>query len=222
MRYINKLGTYARGVVAGRLQRSAAKDIDNSIDELFECAVSGWAAEHWLRFNDHEVNCTVQLYKWCNQIKQTNPRMCLISIDLEYMILSPAIRSATQSAARMSRPDIRISIGGYAGRSVECKRLEAKSKLPGLYASKGMTRFVTGQYGAGERVGIMIGFVLNRNEPIIVKSINRAVIGNSGLGVGHTLTRLPATHIIPWQHTSTHLRSSDGPITLRHYLLDLR
>ena len=56
---------------------------------------------------------------------------------------------------------------------VECKRVGAgEAALNQLYVTKGVDRFVTGQYGAGHYRGVMLGYVLKLPSAVLVEGID--------------------------------------------------
>lgn len=66
---------------------------------------------------------------------------------------------------------------------VECKRVgNGEATLNQRYVTKGVSRFVTGQYGAGHHWGMMLGYVLRLPSAALVNGIDariRATYGES-------------------------------------------
>jgi hypothetical protein len=95
---------------------------------------------------------------------------------------------------------------------VECKRVApGNSTLNGRYVTEGVARFVTGKYGAGHHVGIMLGYVLRLPLADLIEVIDatvRATYGNdAGLAsvvvhkeavsmASHELTQPAGHHIV--------------------------
>jgi hypothetical protein len=135
-----------------------AEQIDRLVRQLLEAAISLWEQNHWLTYDLEEENCTVQLYRWCQTACRQDRRFALLVPHLEWVNLTAAILAGVESVRSASRPDLRIEIG-EVGRAIECKRLAPTGHWPRAYVHKGLARFVLGNYGHGELVGYMVGYV---------------------------------------------------------------
>ncbi|MBO2953959.1 hypothetical protein J6350_11460 [Burkholderia pseudomallei] len=68
---------------------------------------------------------------------------------------------------------------------VECKRVgHGESALNQRYVTKGVDRFVTGQYAAGHLWGIMLGYVLRLPNDTLVKGIDARIRSTYGETAG--------------------------------------
>lgn len=64
---------------------------------------------------------------------------------------------------------------------VECKRVgNGEAKLNQRYVTQGVSRFATGQYGAGHHHGVMLGYVLKLPSTTVVESIDARIRANYG------------------------------------------
>jgi hypothetical protein len=64
---------------------------------------------------------------------------------------------------------------------VECKRVgNGESALNQRYVTKGVDRFVTGQYGAGHHLGLMLGYVLRLPSATLVTGIDARIRSTYG------------------------------------------
>ncbi len=69
--------------------------------------------------------------------------------------------------------------GAYLG--VECKRVgHGESTLNQRYVTKGVDRFVTGQYATGHQGGMMLGYVLKLPSATVVESIDARIRATYG------------------------------------------
>jgi hypothetical protein len=208
------------GVLAPALQELVARDIDGLVDELLHHAVEQWRLTGWHRFDDLEINCTIQLYKCLSEVGRSRLALRILTLQLEWVQPTAEMMAGNESASGMKRPDLNISLGLTAARLVECKRLALTGGLPKRYVDEGMARFVSGKYAES---GIMVGYVQADTPPEVVDAINTEVDGHWDMGSTHRLAHLSAaSHTGLQRYQSNHIRSSLPPTTLQHYLVDMR
>ena len=58
----------------------------------------------WRRFDNNEVNCTVQMYRHSRECIRRDRRFALISVHLEPIDVTPDIREGKQSTTTSKRP----------------------------------------------------------------------------------------------------------------------
>lgn len=208
------------GVISPTITSLISRDIDDLIDQLIVQAVDLWRLANWQRFDDLEINCTIQLFKWISEAKHRKRNLEILNVQLEYVLPTPEMMAGTQSAATMSRPDIRISIGQAAERLLECKRLSLSNSHPKLYVLQGMSRFLTEHYG-GQARAAMIGYVQADNPRKVVVAINREVAATAGMGSGAQLRCGRSRQQSLYRYESIHHGTALTTVTLRHYILDL-
>ncbi|WP_420610960.1 hypothetical protein [Candidatus Poriferisodalis sp.] len=160
-----------RGSAVEWLQRAVVKDLDARVKELLAAAVDKWRADGWDRFDSHEDNCTVQVYRWIRECTRRDSRFALLTVCLQYVNVAPEILRGNQSAQTATRPDLRIEVA-QEGRAIECKRIEPGGAWVRDYVHKGLARFVTGNYGYAEETGFMIGYVGSGAPGTLIARIN--------------------------------------------------
>jgi hypothetical protein len=210
------------GAVTPAVHRLMATAIDDMINEAMNAAVSSWRDDAWIRFGDHEADCTVQLHARVEEAVRKTPRLRSLSPRLEWVQVTPGMLAGTESAATAGRPDLRFYVGLRVGVAAECKRLSLGAGHPRLYVNEGMARFVTGEYASKETRGGMIGYVQADQPDEIVGVINRNVIAHAAMGPGHELRRAAAQQAITDRYRSEHQRVKMSTIDLEHYLVDMR
>jgi hypothetical protein len=209
------------GTIAPAVHRLVATALDETVDEGIGAAVSAWQADGWLRYDDHEANCTIQLYRCLEESIRRIPRLRLLSARLEWVQPTPQMYAGIQSATKTSRPDLRLSIGRDAGITLECKRLSLGEGHPRNYVYEGMNRFVSGNYSASETRGGMVGYVQADAPAEILLAVNVAVAGHPSMGAGHELQPDASIAAVTDRYKSSHDRASLSGIELTHYWLDM-
>ncbi|MEZ5371265.1 MAG: hypothetical protein R2704_00625 [Microthrixaceae bacterium] len=210
------------GYVDPVLEQYLAGGIDRLVPDLIERALVKWRDGGFVRFDDYEANCTIQVFRWMVAERETNPDFHCVHPRLEWVQPTPEMFAAKESASHMRRPDIRLTIGDSAAWTVECKRLKLSDNLPRLYVDEGLERFVSGSYGASEATGAMIGYIIDDSPRQIVKAINRRVVEHAVMGAGHELKRRARTKRLLNRYVSQHRRSSHRKIEIEHYHADVR
>jgi hypothetical protein len=209
----------ARGTVFVLLQQQVAEDIDRLIRLLLDTAVALWEQNGWKTYNKHEVNYTVQLYRWCRAAKRRDHRFAPLIPQLEWVDVTVAMMDGTESVKKADRPDLRIEIGEI-GRSIECKRLRPAGGLPRAYVHEGLARFVTGNYGHDEARAYMVGYVQVGPLTKVLVKINQQVADHASMGVAHQLEVLHDNTKSSWSR-SCHARAAGTSIHVDHLLVDV-
>jgi hypothetical protein len=208
-----------RGAVALALQEKVAEDIDRLICQLLGASISLWEHDNWMRYDDEEGNCTVQLYRCCEAARRQDLRFILLIPHLEWINLTPAMLAGDESVKTANRPDLRIEVG-KVGRTIECKRLAPTGGWTRAYVHEGLARFVVGNYGRVEAVGYMVGYAQAGTLARLLTMINRQVAGHQGMGTAHQLKLLREDGASLWSRSS-HPRASGKPISVDHLLVDV-
>lgn len=209
------------GTIAPLLQRYVARDLDSMIDRMLNAAVSMWAAEHWIRFDDREANCTIQLYRCIEHVIRTTADLCVLTVRLEWVQPTPAMLAGQESAQKMRRPDLRVTVGYEAGITIECKRLSLSGGYPKKYVADGMDRFVSGEYSKRETKAAMVGYTQGAECDELVAAINVAVEAHHRMGASHRLYPVEPLPFIPDMYESLHDRTRHPRIVVSHYLIDV-
>jgi hypothetical protein len=207
-----------RGTANVILQNQVAEDIDRLICELLEAAAFLWEQAGWTAYNKEEVNCTVQLYRWCRTARRKELRFSYLIPMLEWVDVTPAILDGVESVKTAGRSDMRIEIGEI-GRTIECKRLYPTGSWPREYVYEGLARFVVGSYGHDEGIGYMVGYVQAGTIAGILLKINQQIVGHPSMGTAHQLKPL-RDNATSWCRSS-HSRASGSPIRIDHMLVDV-
>lgn len=211
----------AVGRVYGRLSIPLAKlfarRLEEILDHLVVQAVERWAAASWERYDDQEVNCTVQIYRHACAVSASD---ALLSVSLECVEVTRAVLEGKESAKSSGRADIRLAYG-KAGVAVECKRVSLSDGLPKKYVNEGMARFVRGRYSESEWLGGMIGYIQADEVYAIVDAINSSVDQHAQMGPAHRLKEDRSLIPIIGRYSSMHERGSLAPMNLAHYMVDM-
>ncbi|WP_156971381.1 hypothetical protein [Knoellia sinensis] len=186
---------------------------------LIEAALARWEANDWHTYDELEVNCTGQLYRWLQEARRTEERFHVLGIQIEHVVLTPEMMEGLTSVVSAQRPDLYISVQG-GGIHVEAKRLLSTGPWCRDYVKKGMSRFVSSSYGAGEALGLMIGYVQQPTGQDLLPRVNDFVKSHPAMGATHQLRGRAHAPRGAW-HESTHVRDSDLPINLVHVWLTM-
>jgi hypothetical protein len=214
------VGRRVYGTINPILQRSMAKDFDSMVDDMLSAAIGMWAAENWVRFDDLEANCTIQLYRCCERVIHIRAVLHGLMVLQEWVQPTPAMLAGQESAAGMVRPDLRVRLGYEAGMTIECKRLSLSGGLARKYVSEGMDRFVSGAYSKQETKGAMVGYVQGEKCDELVAAVNVVVEAHHRMGPSHRLHEVQPLPLIP-KYESLHDRTAYPRITINHYLIDV-
>lgn len=223
MRWHLAAGARLMGVAAKTLQDRLARNLDYHAEALLIAAVGMWQHHGWHRFDNDEVNCTVQMYRWSQECIRRDSRFTLISMHLEWIDVTREILLGEQSATTAKRPDLRIKVDDV-GRTIECKRIAATGSWARKYVHEGLARFVTGSYGHAETTGFMIGYALSSHLPNLVNRINTCIQGHSNMGHGQQITlksHSPPTLVGVSRHSRSSSQPSQSPIDITHLLIAL-
>ena len=206
-----------RGSVAVALQEQVAQDIDRLICRLLEASIILWKQDNWIRYDDGEDNCTVQLYRCCKVARQKDRRLTLLVPRFQWVNVTDTMLDRAESVSSAKRPDLRIEIG-EVGRALECKRLKPTGHWCRAYVREGLTRFVLGDYGQGEPVGYMVGYVQAGTFTELLIRINKQILGYPRMGEEDQLKRLEENQSSSWSRSvHTHMH----PIQIDHLMVDL-
>lgn len=211
---LERLGDRFSGHVSARLQERAARRLPDLAVALMEAALGRWAANNWHTFDRREANCTSQLYRWLTEAKRADSRFALLVVQPEDVVLTASMLLGQQSATTARRADIRISVGEL-GIHLEAKRLAARGRWCHDYVYEGMARFVTSAYGAGEGLGMMIGYVQQPTSNGLLGRVNGFICSHASMGNAHQLAAAPGHSTGLW-HESTHERVAGIAIKLLH------
>lgn len=221
MGLVSQVSNRVYGLVSPTLQRLVSSDIDGLVSRMLDEAAAAWAEANWIRFDDREANCTIQLYRWCLYVGRKHPELRILTVQLEWSNPTIAMLQALESAEGPSRPDLRIQIGERAGRSLECKRLSPAQRRPWRYVHEGLDRFVSGTYGGDEPTGVMVGYIQGGTAEGLITAINVEIVAHPRMGPSHQLQRI-APSGLPIRCHSSHLRSNASSIDIEHFLVDLQ
>lgn len=191
------------------------------IDDMLDASVSMWAAEGWIRFNDQEVNCTIQLYRCSEHVIRTTAMLYTLTVRLEWVQPTLAMLAGQESATRMSRPDMRVTIGYQTGITIECKRLSLSNGLPKKYVGEGMDRFVSGVYSKDESKAAMVGYVQGAKCNELLDAVNTEVDAHPRMGASHRLNPAKPLSFINHKWESSHERGLYPHIVISHYWVTL-
>lgn len=211
---IVKAASAVYGTCEPAVQRFVATKIDDILDELILEAVELWRASGFVRFDNREVNCAVQVFSHIVRASRQRPKFRILQPRLEHPLLTNEIRSGQQSADTARRPDMHVSIGHRANRSVECKLLSDSGPLARKYVREGMHRFVSGAYGKDDTSGRMIGFVIKGHAGDCVERLNNQV--DDFLDESHRLSPHVET-LGTAAYRSSHDRAPLGRLDLTHF-----
>lgn len=207
------------GRVALALQQQAARKFPETVDVLIFDALERWRQNSWRTFDEAEVNCTAQLYRWMKEAKRADSQFFHVNIEFEYVHLTPEMLTGEESAMAARRPDLKLSIDPVDVH-IECKRLRSHGKWCRDYVNKGMERFVSTAYGAGAPLGVMVGYVQQVTTDGLVDAVNGFVATHTLMGHEHRLGKT-RTEYFGLTHESTHHRAADLTIDLKHVWIQL-
>lgn len=202
------------GHVSVALHRRAARKLPKLAESLMEAALKRWAANNWHTFDQLEVNCTAQFYRWLKDAQRADNQLSFLNVEVEHVHLTRSMIAGEQSVVGARRPDVRISIG-QAGIHVECKRLRLRGAWCRDYVQRGIARFVSSSYGFGESSGMMVGYVQQDSADGLLAPVNGFVNTHSSMGSGHQLVAIRGERCVS-RYLSSHVRPADDPIDLLH------
>ena len=206
------------GAARDDLTKAAANALEEMVDELMDKAASKWADVQWYVFSPDEVDCTVQLYRWMQEVVE-HPDFSILSVRLEAIQVAPEVLRGEASAKSMRRPDLEVTLG----RSIiliECKRLSKPSGHPRKYVYEGLDRFVSGGYAAVP-FGVMVGYLQGSDSVAIYEAINKAIDSHPKMDPTHRLVQLAPMPTISWRYQSVHTRPSHPDVRIKHLHLDM-
>ena len=215
----------ASGNTAGSpsaLAKHLAGDLERAALQLAVDGFDRWREGQFVRFGDEEDHFTIRLVECMDEIRRE--RNMALQPRFQYVDTSDPMRRGEQDPARAPRIDIVVASGVFDEDvyfSIECKRLRA-DHLTRYYVTRGLTRFVSGYYGARQNAGGMIGYVVSSSPEVLVERVNVQIDKSQQMGATH---KLVLGDPIGWLHTvfvSNHERSYPlEPIRLTHLFFDL-
>ncbi|MGH9194341.1 MAG: hypothetical protein ACRD1T_01210 [Acidimicrobiia bacterium] len=204
--------------MAAPLKSAVVVEVDRLVERMLEIAIVTWSAAGWVRYDDMEVNCSIQLFRFGDEAIRNTPRLRVLSLNLEWFQPTVAMLHGNESAVGMRRPDLRVSVGHHAARILECKRLAASGGLPREYVEEGMTRFLSGDYEVGEDAGYMIAY-LSDDEVASIAAVNQLVRLHPDMGNSHQLGGRRQTVPVASWYSSSHPRVDRSRLSLRHFVV---
>lgn len=211
---LDRLVDRVSGEVSEAVHRRAAHRLPVLARGLLEAGIDRWRTHGWPRFDDLEVSCTVQLYRWMQEARRADKALSLIDVSIEHIVLTPDMLEGRASPKAAKRPDLRLDAGSR-GLSIECKRLQTATSWYQDYVDKGMARFVSSAYGAGESLGVMVGYLQSVTADVCIQPINQFIVAHAAMGGDHQLSDDQTASYGTW-YESEHARPGDTTIRLSH------
>lgn len=209
------------GEVLPEIRNCVESDFRRLACLLLEEGLKSWAAREWLRYSDEEADCTLQFHRSCQGLTRSIPEFGLFHAELESVAPDEAIVEAKESANKSPRPDMRIMIvGSEVGVSVECKRLRRTSTDFRNYANRGLKRFSSGRYGAGDSFGVMVGYLQGCSIERALEGVNGVIMKSPEFERTEALNpngSTPTFHRLLSQHD----RSEWGMFSVLHLLAEV-
>ena len=181
-----------------------------------------WKRGGFIRTGNCERHFNIRMYECMKYLRRK--REMPVRISYEYVTPTDSMLEGSDDPAHARRIDIAVfSLSTSSDESfltIECKRLDLGSRLPGYYVSKGIRRFVQGHYGVKTRIGTMIGYVIEGTPEEVVRIVNARV--ESILDSGHKLIPIDSIGWLETVYSSKHDRtSSPSPISITHLLFNM-
>jgi hypothetical protein len=217
---LERISLVVHGRADQRVRTYAAKRCETLVRTLFVDAVSAWSRENFLRFGDHEVDCTVRFFDWCQRTLQEDPGRWP-SVRVQYDGTTPTLEilRGVADPKTSPRPDVIIFIG-HITLHLEAKRLATSDQLPKLYVQKGMLRFLGGSYAwsPGSR-GAMLSYNMVDSVRDGIDHVNGVIKSSQDMGPDGTLEFREPLHPKLDLFVSEH---GAPPLTLLHFAVDMR
>ena len=177
----------------------------------FQLIVDGfrrWRRGGFIRAGNCERHFNIRMVECMKNIRRK--RDMPVRIICEYVTPTDSMLEGSEDPAHARRIDIAVfslaSSSDEAFLTIECKRLDLSSRLPGRYVSEGILRFVQGHYGVKTRIGAMIGYVIEGTPDEVVRIINSRI--ENTLDSGHMLIPMDPIGWLETVHSSKHNRTS--------------
>ncbi len=204
------------------LARELSPEIEKAVLQLVVDGFERWKIGGFTSYGNHEDHYTIRLVACMRQIRRER-NMALVP-RFQGVEPSGEMLEGHQDPAHAPRIDIVVSWDVFADDaflSIECKRLAADD-LARLYVVEGIARFVQGYYGAKEKSGAMVGYIIGGTLGDLLKRVNSHIERAHTMGPSHTLK---VTDPIGWLNSvfaSDHQRGSPfQPIRLTHLFFDM-
>jgi len=192
----------------------ANRRLNELVRDLLEEAVEHWAVANWIRYDEREVNCTIQLYRWLRESQRTNIRFHVLEVVFEAVTPTPGMLHAIESVTTSARSDLRIFVR-TGSVIVEAKRLASTGEWCKNYVNEGMARFVDMTYAAADKFAMMVGYVQQPSVDGLRDRVNKYVLKHELMGPSHVLNDEENRRHSHWL-ASVHQRKTGGPIALHH------
>lgn len=149
--------------------------LDSLVPEILAITLTAWESLPPIADDEHEDNITVQL---CRALRQNrDARELPLQVQTQQCEIDP------QDGEDQGRQDIVFNLLVPSEAIYFClegKRLNAKSNgvvraYASEYVSKGMVRFITGQYSKAVRHGGMIAYVLDKNVKRAIDNVDASI-----------------------------------------------
>lgn len=202
------------GRINEHIHNRAVRRLPDLVRDLLERAFTAWSANGWHTFDRAEVNCSCQLFRWMIAARRSDRSFYPLEVNIENILITPAMLNGTETVTRAKRPDLRISVRG-GGVLLEAKRLTNTANNCRAYVHDGMARFVSSTYGVDDDWGIMVGYVQENSTAGLQSHVNRYVNAHSMMGSGHRLMHETTNTNSEWL-SSSHPRASNFTIRLEH------
>ena len=207
---------------AAPLARELSPEIEKAVLQLVVEGFERWETGGFMRHGDHEDDYTVRLVACMREIRRER-NMALIS-DFQRVKPTEQMLAGREDPAHAPRIDIVVSWNVFtddASFSIECKRL-APDDLSRLYVVEGIARFVRGYYGATDKSGAMIGYIISGTPSAALSRVNTYVERAHNMGSSHTLKAAHPIGRLNSVFASEHQRPSPfQSIRLTHLFFDM-
>ncbi|MGH3908318.1 MAG: hypothetical protein ACRDTE_29660 [Pseudonocardiaceae bacterium] len=206
------------GTASPWLKEHAESRAEMVLSSLLYQAVVLWSKESFESFNQLEAALTVRLFGFCLRVIDADQKT-FSQVDAVYESSQPtaAMLSGKSDPTKAPRPDMTIMMGRTKVR-VEAKRLKPSGSLPRKYVKEGMLRFRDERYGLPGEPGVMIGYIISGDIPVIVRKINDVISSEWVHGDGEHLGPPTILGVNLQLHKSVHPPS----LKLLHHMIDLR
>lgn len=181
-----------------------------------------WKRGGFIRAGNRERHFNIRIYECMKFLRRK--RQMPVRIGREHDTPTDGMLNGSDEPAHARRIDIAVfSLSSSSDESfltIECKRLDLGSRLPGNYVSDGILRFVRGHYGVKTRIGTMIGYVVEGTPDEVVRLVNACI--ENVLDSEHKLVPIDSINWLETVYSSRHDRTSvPSPISLTHLLFNI-
>ena len=207
---------------AAPLASELSPEIEKAVLQLVVDGFERWEMGGFARYGDYEDHYTVRLVACMKQIRRER-NMALVP-RFQGVEPSDEMLEGREDPAHAPRIDMVVSWDVFADDaflSIECKRL-APDDLARLYVVEGIARFARGYYGATDKSGAMVGYIISGSPGAVLSRVNTYVERAHTMGASHTLKVADPIGWLNSVFASEHRRSSPfQPIRLTHLFFDM-